>query len=187
MTTLNFIFYNIGLMVDSRSRRFEYLDEDIRKIIFPIPARIMRLEFADIAYPPDMIAYPVVLRIKVVHFFPCNLFAAGNGFQHRTVAMPSPACIVYLPRPRLLIKLPEHAHQVIAVDIVPDLLALVSENGIGITRDRAFHQVRKKAMQLRPRMVWTRQTAAPKNAGLHPKIPAIFLYQDIGCHFGGAK
>src|SRR5258708_20048945 len=147
----------------------------------------MFFELAHVADPPDMVPYPVVLTVNIVHFFLCDLFAKGNRFQHRAIGVSTSAGVIDLSGTRILVKFPEHIHQIIAMNIIPQLFALVAEDSILISGDRAFHQIRKEAMQFGAGMIGTRETASPENAGLHPEVPPIFLYEDIGSHFGSTE
>src|ERR1035437_5922699 len=97
--------------------------------------------------------------------------------------MTAPACIVHFACTRMLVKMPEHIHQVPTVNVVAHLLAFVTENRILLSRHRAFHEVRKKSVQLCPGMFWARQTASAENSRLHSKIFSVLLHQQVCCSF----
>ncbi len=55
--------------------------------------------------------------------------------------MSSTAGIVYFRCPGILIEMPEHIDQIIAVDIVSYLLALIPVDGVGRSCDGTLHKV----------------------------------------------
>ena len=61
-----------------------------------------------------------------------------NGFQHRAIAVASAAYIVDLAAARFADKMPECIYQVVAVDIVADLFALIAKDGVGTAGDDAL-------------------------------------------------
>ena len=44
--------------------------------------------------------------------------------------------------------MPERVDQIVAVDVVAHLFALVAEDGIGLAGDGAFHQIGEETVQL---------------------------------------
>jgi hypothetical protein len=65
------------------------------------------------------------------------------------------------------------------MDVVANLRASTAEYGVGVTGDRATHQVGQEAMRLRDGVVRSGQTAAAKAHGRHLEVPAVFLYEQI--------
>src|SRR5258708_323230 len=101
----------------------------------------MGFKFSDIADPPDMITNPVIAGIGIVHFIPGHLLAISDRFQHGAIGMSASAGIVDFSGSRVLVKMPEHVYQVVAVDIIAHLLTFVTENSVWIAGNRAFHKV----------------------------------------------
>ena len=73
------------------------------------------------------------------------------------------------------------------MDVVADLLSLVAEHGVRIPGDRASGEISEKAVQFGPGVARSRQTAAAKAGGEHPKIAPILLHKDIGGELRSAK
>ena len=101
--------------------------------------------------------------------------------------MPAAADIVHLSLAGILVEMPEGGNQVVAVDIVAHLLALVAEDGVGPAGDGAPDQVGEKAVQFGARMGRACQAAAAEGAGLQTEVATVFLGHDIGGHLGSAK
>ena len=55
---------------------------------------IVRLEFSDVADPPDVVSLSIFTTVLPVHFSPRDLLAYGNGFQHGTVGKSAPANVI---------------------------------------------------------------------------------------------
>ena len=90
----------------------------------------MVFELGNIADPPLMVTYTMVLRVGPRDLVACNLLTSVNGLYHGAVGMATAACVVDLARSRILIKIPEHLYQIAAVDVISYLFALVAENSI---------------------------------------------------------
>ena len=101
-----------------------------------------------------MVASPVVLGIGAIEFLTGQFFAYLDGFQHRAMAETTAADIVNFPAARCFVKVIKRLNQIVAVNVVTDLLALVAEHGVRRTCHGAFHQVGKKTVKLSPAVVW---------------------------------
>ena len=55
--------------------------------------------------------------------------------------MSAAACVINLTLSGILIKMPEHIDKVIAVDIIPYLLAFIAKNSIRLTGDRTLDKI----------------------------------------------
>src|SRR5262249_54711708 len=82
---------------------------------------------------------------------------------------------------RIPVETVQGGDQIAAVNIVSDLLASISEDGVRLRSNRAFHQIRQETVQFRSRMGGPRQAAGPKAGGLHSEITSIFLYENVSC------
>lgn len=69
------------------------------------------------------------------------------------------------------------------MDVVPDLLALVSVDVVGLALEIAFHEVGEKSVELDPAVVRSGETTAPEAAGFHSKVAPVFLNHDVGGDF----
>ena len=99
-----------------------------------------------------MIADSILVFISDRHRTAVDFFAKRDGFLHRTVAVSSTTGVVNFARSWILRVMPEHVHEIERMDIVTNLLPLISKNCIGGISDGAFDKVRKKSVQLRSRM-----------------------------------
>src|SRR5512135_2213828 len=147
----------------------------------------MAHEFGDIAYPPYMVAFTAGLFIAPIELFLGDLFANLDGFQHGTVADASAADVIDLTMSRRFEKLIKSPDQIPAVDIVPDLLALVSENDVGLRQGRALHQISQKTVELRARVARPRQAAAAETDRRHAEITAVLLHEKVRRRLGCAE
>ena len=161
--------------------------QDLLDSVAEFPVRIMRLEFPHIADPPDVVADPVVLFVSPVQFFAADAFAFVNRLQHRAVRVAAAADVIDFARARLLEKLPERIHQVVAVNVVAHLFAFVAKNAIRRAADGATHQIREKTVQFRARMRRAGETPAAETRRLHAEIIAVFLHQHVGRHLARAE
>ena len=101
----------------------------------------MRPEFTHITYVPDMVAATVIISISVVHFITGYTFADIYSFQHGAIGKSATTGIVYLAtRTWMLIKMPEHIHQITTVNIIAHLLAFVTKYGVVLTSYGALHK-----------------------------------------------
>ena len=73
----------------------------------------------------------------------------------------------------LILRLTTHVrNQVLTMDIVPDLLSLVTENGVGSPRNYAFNQVTQKTVQFRGGCLTADKASRSGNQGdAHPSGP----------------
>lgn len=55
---------------------------------------IVRLEFPDVADPPDVVSLSILTAVLPVHFPTGDLLAHGNGFQHGTVRKTAAADVI---------------------------------------------------------------------------------------------
>src|SRR5919107_3131906 len=147
----------------------------------------MGLELAHVADPPDVVAAPIRLRVDPVQPLTGDLLAQLHGFEHRTIAKPASAHIVNLADPGVLIEVIEGIDQIVAVNVIPNLLPLVTEYGIWVARHRAPHEIGEDAVQLSPGMVGPCKTPTPKTGSLHPEVSAVLLNQHVGRDLGGAE
>src|SRR5690606_8109509 len=122
--------------------------ENSGNVIADGPLRITLFEFAEIADVPDMISASIVLRVGQIKLAPRDLLTDFNRFKHGTIAFASSTHVVNLANPGSPENGIECRDQVRRMDVVADLLTLVSENGIGRSRCGAFHEIRQKPVQL---------------------------------------
>src|SRR5476649_2531859 len=101
--------------------------------------------------------------------------------------MAAPSHVVNLGAAGLEIELPDGLDEIVAVDVVTHLLALVTEDPVGTATDRAEHQIGKKAMHFGPGVGRAGKASATQADGWQSEVPAIFLHENIGGGFAGAE
>src|SRR5271166_6660951 len=109
---------------------FDNLFQRRAQVVAVVPIRILRLELADIADPPDVIADAILLLIAPVHRPANDPLALLDRLEHRTARVAAAAHVVNLGRARPLDKPPERADQVIRMDVVADLFAFVAVHDV---------------------------------------------------------
>src|ERR1041384_6107245 len=73
------------------------------------------------------------------------------------------------------------------MNVVANLLALVSQNRIRSARHDALHQVCEEAVQLRSGMTRSREAASAEHTRLHAEVAAILLHHDVGGDLGSPE
>src|SRR5260221_6497100 len=92
-----------------------YFFEDHIAGIREVPFGIMRLEFGDVGNIPDMVAYAIRVLISIYRLFPENIFRFLDGFKHRYVGLARTPSVIRFSGTRILMKMPEHVHQVVGM------------------------------------------------------------------------
>ena len=110
-----------------------------------------------------------------------------DAFKHGAIGVAAAADVIDLTGTRRLDEMPKRFHQIVAVNVVADLFAFVTEHPIRLAGCGASHEVRQKTMQLGSGVSRARQATAPKTDSFHPEVAAIFLDQKIRRRFGNAK
>src|SRR5215471_3573929 len=87
-----------------RRLRLEDLLQNAPQVVVIFPLRIVRLEFSDIRDIPDVIAGAVFISVAVLQFLAGNLFAQGDRFHHRAIAVARAPDVVDLAAPWILIE-----------------------------------------------------------------------------------
>ena len=105
----------------------------------------MHLKLSCVADIPNMVANPRVFTIADIHAFAGKLLADRNGFEDGTITVTTTSCVIDLSRSRVLGIVPEHVDQIVGVDIVADLLPLISQDRIRRFRNCTFDQIRKES------------------------------------------
>lgn len=167
--------------------RLEDLFEDVINGILVVPIRVVTLEFLNVANVPNVVTDTVVLKVGEIELVSRERLTDSNRLQHGAVRMATPTHVVNFSHAGIFVEVYECRNQIMGVNIVPDLLSLVSEDPVGPSFHDALHEISQETMELGSGMGGTGETTAAEHAGLHPKIPAIFLHQNIGGHLAGPK
>src|SRR5579864_6997981 len=117
-----------------------------------------------------MVAFAGPIGVSVLNCLASHFFDKRNRLEHRNTVLSAAAEVVHLSWPRVASELFESSHHVVAVNVVTNLFALVSEDRVVAACERHLHQVRKKPMKLDAGVLRTSQTASAKDAYLQTKI-----------------
>jgi hypothetical protein len=148
-----------------------------------IPRRIVGAHFGEIGNVADMISFPVFIDVGGEHFLARKFFDSGKGLKNGAAVASASAEIIDLARARFFKKCGDKTGHIQRVDIVTDLLALVSVHVVGLALEIAFHEVGEKSVEFDPAVVGAGETTAAEAAGFHPEVAPIFLNHDIGGDF----
>ena len=130
------------VILDSFSQPVVDLFEDLVKVVTIFPPWVVFLKPTHVADPPDMVADSAGIIIAPVQFFPRNLFAQSNGFQHGTIAEPTASHVIHLGHAGTLIEMVQAIHEIVGMDVIPHLLSLVSDDVVGFAFHGANHDIR---------------------------------------------
>jgi hypothetical protein len=147
------------------------------------PLWIVALELGHTADPPDVISNPIVLYVLPVQLAPADFLTSLNRLQHRAAGMSSSTDVINLSRTRRFEEFPKRIDEVVAVDVVTHLLALVPKDAVGQAVGGAFHQISQKPMQFRAGVSGSCQASTAEADRFHSKIPAVLLHQQVGRRF----
>ena len=143
----------------------------------------MGAHFGEIGNVADMISFPVFIDVGGEHFLAREFFDSSKGFQNGATVGAATAEIIDLTRARFFKKCGDKMGHIQRVDVVPDLLTLVSVDVVGLALEIAFHKVGEKAVELDAAVVGASETTAAEAAGFHSKVAPIFLNHDVGGDF----
>src|SRR5215211_4077932 len=158
---------------------FVNLLEDAPNVIFERPAGIVGFEAPVIADPPDVIADAIRLPVCPLEFLACDLLAQPNRLDHRGVAEAPTSDVVDLRDPGRLKELVERPDEILAVDGIPHLLALVAKDLVRAACHDATHDVGEEAMQFRRGVVGARQRTSAKTCGPHAEVASVLLHKHV--------
>ena len=139
--------------------------KDVIEALGQIPGRIVGAHFGEIGNVADMIPFPVFVDISGEHFLAREFFDSGKGFQDGAAVGATSAQVIDLTQARSFKKCGDKTGHIQRVDIVPNLLALISVHVVGLALEIAFHEVGEKAVELDPAVVGAGETTAAEAAG----------------------
>src|SRR5439155_16283866 len=111
--------------------RADDLGEDVLERLRNLPVRIVPLQPAQVADVADMVAFAVRLLILIAHLLSGEVGDPVEGFEDGAGVVPAAAKVVDLAASRALIDGFNGAGDVVTMNIVADLLALVAVNAVG--------------------------------------------------------
>ena len=143
----------------------------------------MGAHFGEIGNVADMIPFPVFVDVGGEHFLAREFFDSSKGFQNGATVGAATAEIIDLRRARFFKKCGDKTGNIQRVDIVTDLLALVSVHVVGLALEIAFYEVGEKAVEFDSAMVGPGEATSAEAAGFHSEVATILLNHDVGGDF----
>ena len=116
-------------------------------------------------------------------FLTGEFFGQGESLEDGARIVASAAEVVDRGDPGGLEKLLDEAGDVMAVDVVAHLLALVAVDFVFLALQVAFDQVAEKSVQLDAGVVRPGQASAAQAAGRQAEVEAVFLDDNVGRRF----
>jgi hypothetical protein len=116
------------------------------------PLGIVRAELGQIGDVADVIPLPRFLDVPPIEFLTGHLLNAGDGFEHRDAVLAPATKVINLPRARVGGEFLDGGNNVMAVNVVSHLLALMAKDGIGSARQHDFNKIGKKTVELDARV-----------------------------------
>lgn len=120
------------------------------------PFWILALELAHVTDPPDMVADAVVVLVAVLHRAADQRFGHSDRLLYRAIRVTAAANVEHFAEDWAAEEGPECFDQIARMDVISDLLSLVSENSIRRRGHGALHQVREETVKLCARMTRSR-------------------------------
>src|SRR5208283_767519 len=125
-----------------------------------------------------MITNPALLA-KIIIQAEAHFPQALDRFENREAVSAAPAQVINFSRPRRAVKFEEYRYDIVAVDLIADLLALVTKDRIVNPLDGAHNYICQIAMQFDCGMLRSGQAAAAKDSDWHIEITAKFLAKHV--------
>ena len=147
----------------------------------------MGAHFGEIGNIADVVPFPVFIHVGGEHFLSRQFFDSGKSLQNGAAVGTASTQVIDLARARFFKKCGDKASYIQRVDIVPNLLALVSVHVVGLALEIAFHEVGEKAVELDPAVIGPSETPPAEAAGFHSEVAPVLLNHNIGGHFRGSE
>ena len=106
---------------------------DFLQAVLKFPAGVMGLKLPHVADPPDVVADPVFIYIFGVKFSTAYSFAQRNCLEYRNIGKPTPSDIIDLTSAWIFKEMVKRVHQIMGMNIITYLFALVTINTIFTT------------------------------------------------------
>src|SRR4030095_1345706 len=135
----------------------------------------MALQLRQIADVANMVTYSILVRVGRLELLTGHLVAHRNAFDQRGAVIASATEVVDLAWPRILDELFKRSHDIIAVDLVTNLLSLVAKDRVMPARYDLPDQIREETVEFNARMRRPGQASAAKYTDGHVEIPPVLL------------
>lgn len=147
-----------------------------------VPGRVVAAHFGKIGDVADVVADAVFIDVLEYLGFAGEFLGEFECFPDRARICAAAADVVNLSDAGSLDELLDEAGDIVGVDVIADLLALVAEDFILATFEVAFREVGEEAMKLDATVVRTGEAAAAQAGGGHAEVATVFLDHHVGCH-----
>jgi hypothetical protein len=134
-----------------------------------------------------VIAAPRLLDVFALQPAPTQFLQPLDRFEHGDAVAAAAAEVVDGSGNRALAERHDRRADVVGVNVVADLLALVAEDPVGTPLSDRARDVREKAVQFGAGVIRSGQTPSPETHGRHAEVAAVLLHQDIPGHLRGPE
>src|SRR5215472_8623371 len=163
------------------------LPEDVVQRMSDLPARIVGPQATRVADVGDVIAETTGLHEFHGESLAREVLVARDRLEDRDAVRATAAEVVHGGRSRRLVEFEKRRADVVRVEVVTDLLALVAVDAI----DAAFldgpGEVSEEAMKLCRGVIGPREASATEAHRGHAKVSPVLLDHDVGGQLGCAK
>lgn len=118
--------------------------EDVIERTGDAPVRIVGTEFRKIRDVADVIALAVFVHVLPIEFLPGHLMEAIDGFDHGDAVFAAAAHVVDLAGAGIFGESFHGRDDIVAMDIVANLLGFVAEDGVFAAGKSGFDEVGRK-------------------------------------------
>ena len=147
----------------------------------------MGLEFREIGDVADVVADAVLVDVAPVQFLAGELLSAVDGFDHGDAVLAAATHVVHLPGAGTSGELFDGANDVVAVNVVTDLLALVTEDRVVPACKCLLDQIGEETVKFDAGMGRPGEAATAEYTDVHFEVATIFLGDEVSRSFGSAK
>jgi hypothetical protein len=163
------------------------LYENVIERLADVPLRIVTLEPREIAEVAEVIPCARGLDVLVLHLLARQRLDAIKRLENGARVPASAADVVNHSTAGIAINGLDCPRHIETMDVVANLLALVSEDPINVTVKIRLDQIRQKAVQLDAGVVRAREASTAKAGCAHAKVPTVFLGHHVGGDFAGSE
>jgi hypothetical protein len=167
--------------------RIDDLADDFFKGHCDIPLGVVGAHFLEIADVADVVADAVLFDVGADLLFAAEFLGKLEGFKNRAGVGTSTADIVNFRHAGGGEESFDEAGDILAVDVVTDLLPFVAKDLVFTALEVAFHQIREESVEFDTGMVRARKAAAAQAARWHAEVAPVFLHHYISRNLRGSK
>ena len=152
-----------------------------------VPGGVVLAHFGEVGDVADVVADAVFLEVLKDLWFSGEGFGDLEGFEDGTGVGASAADVVDFAGAWCLDEFADEAGDVVGVDVITDLFALVAEDFVFAADEIALDQVGEEAVEFDAGVIGAGEAAAAEAAGGHAEVAAVFLDHDVRGGLGGTE